>query len=114
LPTSFGLPYAAHGLPGRAIWAVCHCAGVYETRPLRRVRDEPNLYWEDPWGVAGLRAGAELLRAVDQPDAAAEAERFAAAMWEDLERSLELTAERLGTVAIPAAADRFRRHRLTG
>jgi hypothetical protein len=43
---------------------------------------------------------------VDQPDAAAEAARFAAAMWEDLERSLELTAERLGTVAIPAGPRR--------
>ena len=31
-------------------------------------------YWDDFWGVAGLRAGAELLRAADQPDAAADAE----------------------------------------
>jgi len=63
-------------------------------------------YWDDFWGVAGLRAGAELLRAVDQHDAAAEAERFAAAMWGDVERSLELTAERLGTIAIPAGPRR--------
>ena len=63
-------------------------------------------YWDDFWGVAGLRAGAELLRAVDQRDAAAEADRFAAAMWDDLERSLALAAERLGTIAIPAGPRR--------
>ncbi len=63
-------------------------------------------YWDDFWGVAGLRAGAELLRAVDQHEAATEAERFAASMWEDVERSLELTAERLGTIAIPAGPRR--------
>ena len=63
-------------------------------------------YWDDFWGVAGLRAGAELLGAVDQTDAAAEADRFAAAMWEDVERSLTLTAERLGTIAIPAGPRR--------
>jgi hypothetical protein len=63
-------------------------------------------YWDDFWGVAGLRAGTELLRAADQHDAAADADRFAAAMWDDLERSLELTAQRLGTVAIPAGPRR--------
>jgi hypothetical protein len=63
-------------------------------------------YWDDFWGVAGLRAGGELLRAVHQDEAAAAAERFAASMWDDLERSLELTAGRLGTVAIPAGPRR--------
>jgi hypothetical protein len=63
-------------------------------------------YWDDFWGVAGLRAGAELLRAVDQRDAAAEADRCAASMWGDVERSLELTAKRLGTLAIPAGPRR--------
>jgi hypothetical protein len=43
---------------------------------------------------------------VDQHDAAAEADRFAAAMWDDLGRSLELTAERLGTIAVPAGPRR--------
>ncbi|MFO7279622.1 MAG: hypothetical protein C0P77_004360 [Thermoanaerobacterales bacterium] len=65
-----------------------------------------HFYWDDFWGVAGLRAGAELLRAVDQPEAAEEAERFAAAMWRDVEASLELTARRLGTKAIPAGPRR--------
>lgn len=63
-------------------------------------------YWDDFWGVAGLRAGAELLRAVDQPDAAADAEGFAEAMWTDLQASLALTAERLGTPAVPAGPRR--------
>jgi hypothetical protein len=63
-------------------------------------------YWDDFWGVAGLRAGAEVLRAADRPDAAAEADRFASAMWADLERSLALTAERLGTDAVPAGPRR--------
>jgi hypothetical protein len=63
-------------------------------------------YWDDFWGVAGLRAGAELLRAIDQPEAAEDAERFAAAMWADVEASLALTAGRLGTQAMPAGPRR--------
>jgi hypothetical protein len=63
-------------------------------------------YWDDFWGVAGLRAGGELLRGVDQPDAADDAERFAAAMWADVEASLTRTAERLGTPAMPAGPGR--------
>jgi hypothetical protein len=63
-------------------------------------------YWDDFWGVAGLRAGAELLRAADQPDAAGQADDAAAAMWGDVKRSLQLTAERLGTIAIPAGPRR--------
>jgi hypothetical protein len=65
-------------------------------------------YWDDFWAVAGLRAGAELLAAVDQPDAAADAEGFAAAMWRAVEASLAATAARLGTgtPAIPAGPAR--------
>jgi hypothetical protein len=63
-------------------------------------------YWDDFWGVAGLRAGAELLRAAGEADAAADAERLAAQMWTDVEASLALTAERLGTPAIPAGPRR--------
>jgi len=65
-----------------------------------------HFYWDDFWGVAGLRAGAALLAAAGQPDAAADAERFAVAMWADVEASLELTARRLGTPAIPAGPGR--------
>jgi hypothetical protein len=63
-------------------------------------------YWDDFWGVAGLRAAAELLRAAGQPDAAEDAARFAAAMWADVEASLTVTAARLGTSAIPAGPQR--------
>ena len=49
-------------------------------------------YWDDFWGVAGLRAAAELLRAAGQPDAAEDAAAFASAMWADVEASLALTA----------------------
>ena len=63
-------------------------------------------WWDDFWGVAGLRAGAELLRAIDQPEAAEDAERFAAAMWADVEASLARTADRLGTQAMPAGPRR--------
>jgi hypothetical protein len=63
-------------------------------------------YWDDFWGVAGLRAGAELLRAIGQPDAADDADRFGLAMWADVEASLAVTAARLGTPAIPAGPRR--------
>jgi hypothetical protein len=63
-------------------------------------------YWDDFWAVAGLRAGADMLAGVDQPEAAADARRFADAMWADVQRSLGLTAERLGTLAIPAGPRR--------
>jgi hypothetical protein len=63
-------------------------------------------YWDDFWAVAGMRAGADMLAGVDQPEAAADARRFADAMWADVERSLGLTAERLGTLAIPAGPRR--------
>jgi hypothetical protein len=63
-------------------------------------------YWDDFWAVAGLRAADELLRAAGQPDAAEDAARFATSMWTDVEASLALTAERLGTPAIPAGPRR--------
>jgi hypothetical protein len=63
-------------------------------------------YWDDFWGVAGLRAGAELLAAVGEPTASADASRFAATMWADVERSLARTADRLGTAAMPAGPRR--------
>lgn len=65
-----------------------------------------HVYADDVWGVAGLRAAAEVLRAIDQPDAADDADRFAQAMWADVEASLARTAERLGTPAIPAGPRR--------
>jgi hypothetical protein len=63
-------------------------------------------YWDDFWAVAGLRAGAEMLAGIDQPEAAEDATRFAEAMWADVQRSLGHTAERLGTLAVPAGPRR--------
>jgi hypothetical protein len=63
-------------------------------------------YWDDFWGVAGLRSGAELLRAAGEGVAADDAERFAEAMWADVERSLGRSADRLGTAAMPAGPRR--------
>jgi hypothetical protein len=65
-----------------------------------------HFYWDDFWGVAGLRAGAELLRAAGEGPAADDADRFAASMWADVERSLGHTADRLGTAAMPAGPRR--------
>src|SRR5690606_14728275 len=73
-----------------------------------------HFYWDDFWGVARLRAGAVLIRAVDQPEEAEEAERFAAAVWRDGAASLELTARRLGTKAIPAGPRRHLDPRAVG
>ena len=63
-------------------------------------------YWDDFWGVAGLRAAGRLLDAAGQPEAAADARTFAAAMWSDVEKALARTADRLGTQAIPAGPRR--------
>lgn len=72
----------------------------------RRKGRQSGLYdsdYEDKfWSAAGLRAAAELLEVAGQPDAAADAERHARELWADLERSMVLDAERLGTLAIPA------------
>jgi hypothetical protein len=64
-------------------------------------------YWDDFWGVAGLRAAAELLDAVDQPQAAADARRDAERFLADVEASLVLVAKRLGSAVIPAGPRRF-------
>jgi hypothetical protein len=64
----------------------------------------PNDYyfWDDFWGVAGLRAAAWLLRLADRPAAARyedEAGRFQAS----INRCLERVSLRLGTQAMPAS-----------
>ena len=59
-------------------------------------------YWDDFWGVAGLRAAAELLADRDAQAASVclqEAENFAAV----IERSLQSCEHRLGRPAMPAS-----------
>lgn len=63
-------------------------------------------YWDDLWGVRGLLDAAETLEAVGETAAARDAARMAASLRADLDRSLELTAGRLGTVAVPAGPRR--------
>jgi hypothetical protein len=63
-------------------------------------------YWDDFWGIAGLRSGAELLEVLDQPDAARDARSFADSFASDLDASLSSTAARLGTRAVAAGPRR--------
>jgi hypothetical protein len=63
-------------------------------------------FWDDFWSVAGLRAAGELLGAAGQPEAAADARRFADGMWADVEKALARTADRLAIEAIPAGPHR--------
>ncbi|HET19540.1 MAG TPA: hypothetical protein ENO16_02890 [Chromatiales bacterium] len=59
-------------------------------------------YWDDFWGVAGLRAAAELVAQRDPEEArkfAQEADVFSAA----IDRSLAMSAQRLGRPAMPAS-----------
>lgn len=66
-----------------------------------------HFYWDDFWGIAGQRAAAEMLRALDQPDAAADSDRFGREMLSDVEASLAIVARRVGTPAIPAGPRRL-------
>src|SRR5947209_4454475 len=59
-------------------------------------------YWDDFWSLRGLLDGAELLTAAGDGRAAATAQEWADGLRADLDRSLALAAEQLGTSAIPA------------
>jgi hypothetical protein len=63
-------------------------------------------YWDAFWSLRGLLDGATLLRAMGQVEAATRADGWAAALRGDLEASLALVAERLGTSVIPAGPRR--------
>jgi hypothetical protein len=63
-------------------------------------------YWDDFWSLRGLIDGAELLTAAGDERAAARAREWAEGLRADLERSLALVAEQLGTRAIPAGPRR--------
>ncbi|MGH9137521.1 MAG: hypothetical protein ACRD0G_10800 [Acidimicrobiales bacterium] len=65
-----------------------------------------HFYWDDFWGIAGQLAAAELLDAVDQPDAAAECRRLAVEFRAAVDRSLDVVAKRLGTSLLPAGPRR--------
>lgn len=65
-----------------------------------------HLYWNDFWALAGLRDASRLLAAAGEDEAASRAEEFCASMTADVRASMELTAERLGTAAVPAGPRR--------
>lgn len=60
-------------------------------------------YWDDFWGVTGLRAGAALLEAMGETGEAAGFRREADLFLAAIERSLAGTAARLGRSAMPAS-----------
>jgi hypothetical protein len=63
-------------------------------------------YWDDLWSLRGLLDAAELLAAVGEDGASADATRMADGLRADLDRSLALAAARLGTPAMPAGPRR--------
>lgn len=63
-------------------------------------------YWDDFWALAGLRDGARLLAAAGEDGAAANATACLDSMTADVRRSMAMTAERLGTLAVPAGPRR--------
>jgi hypothetical protein len=62
-------------------------------------------YWDDFWGVAGLRAAAGLIRA-EAPDRAAAWEHDADEFLRCIEQSLARVGARMGTCAMPASPHR--------
>ena len=63
-------------------------------------------YWDDFWSLRGLLDGAALLRALGADPIADECDRWATSMRADLEASMALVADRLGTDALPAGPRR--------
>jgi len=60
-------------------------------------------YWDDFWGVAGLRAAAWLLDALDEPGTAADFRREADGFLECVEQSLAQVSKRLLRPGMPAS-----------
>ncbi|MBV8386889.1 MAG: hypothetical protein JO155_08885 [Acidimicrobiia bacterium] len=63
-------------------------------------------YWDDFWSLRGLLDGADLLAVTGDERAAGRAREWADELAADLDRSLSLVAEQLGTRAIPAGPRR--------
>lgn len=63
-------------------------------------------YWDDFWAWRGLVDGVDLLEALGESAAAAEARTWRDSMAADIRRSLATVAARLGTAAIPAGPRR--------
>lgn len=63
-------------------------------------------YWDDFWGIAGLRAASKLLRLLGDRKAADEFHREAERFLVAVEKSLAFAADSLGRPAMPAAPTR--------
>ena len=63
-------------------------------------------YWDDFWSLRGLHDGAAMLRAAGMDEPALETATDAAALAADIDRSIALVAERIGSDAIPAGPRR--------
>ncbi|MBV8160840.1 MAG: hypothetical protein JO265_07955, partial [Acidimicrobiia bacterium] len=63
-------------------------------------------YWDDFWALRGLLDGAQLLAAAGDERAAGQATEWAAGLRADLDRSLAIVAEQLGSPVIPAGPRR--------
>lgn len=63
-------------------------------------------YWDDFWSLRGLLDAAELLGAMGEDGAAAQALQMADNFRADLDTSIALVAERLSTLAIPSGPRR--------
>ena len=63
-------------------------------------------YWDDFWSLSGLIDGALILDVVGQGRAASKAREWAASFRADIDASMELVAQRLGTRALPAGPRR--------
>jgi hypothetical protein len=63
-------------------------------------------YWDDFWSLRGLLDGALLLRRRGHEELAAAADQWADGLRRDLDRSMQIVAERLGTQAVPAGPRR--------
>lgn len=60
-------------------------------------------YWDDFWGVAGLKAAASLLEQLGERDHAEAARRESDDLMVAIERSLQGVAARIGSSAMPAS-----------
>ena len=63
-------------------------------------------YWDDFWSVRGLLDAAVLLEAAGEDNAATQTLRLAEAFRADLDTSIALVGERLGSLAIPSGPRR--------
>ncbi len=63
-------------------------------------------YWDDFWSLRGLLDGAALLRAGGRARSADDGDSWAAGLRRDLEASMTIVAERLGSDVLPAGPRR--------